>query len=268
MLLSREVRFFRSESTNFGSSAGENHWAGTSPSCSLPFWVVRIKVQGPVCPKTGYLCDIKWLDELVRSSAAPRFFALPPPMTLESVEPAAECVFREITARLPAPLGLIRLDVELSPYTSVALQQGPTLMLERTQSFEFSASHRLACPGLTDEENHRLFGKCSNPHGHGHNYILEVTIASSLKENRGCNSTNLDSLVKGLVIDRYDHRNLNVECDEFARLNPTVENIAQVIFDRLFEALGDSLLRVRVWETPKTSAECTSASEPAERLIR
>lgn len=136
-----------------------------------------------------------------------------------------------------------------------------------TQSFEFSASHRLECAGLSDEENLRLFGKCSNPHGHGHNYILEVTV----EVNPGQAATKLQDLdrkVREEVIERFDHKNLNLECREFADLNPTVENIAQVIFDRLME--GGTPIKptsVRVWETAKTYAECFATSEESRTLV-
>lgn len=134
-----------------------------------------------------------------------------------------------------------------------------------TQSFEFSASHRLHCPGLTNEENHRLFGKCSNPHGHGHNYILEVTTKTG-PESTGSTLRILDRIVRAEVIERFDHKNLNVECEEFAELNPTVENIAQVIFNRLAFCPGSpGLCSVRVWETAKTYAECSTASGEQSR---
>jgi len=129
-----------------------------------------------------------------------------------------------------------------------------------TQSFEFSASHRLHCPGLSDEENHLLFGKCSNPHGHGHNYVLEVAVEVS--PDQTCSILReLDRVVRTEVIERFDHKNLNVECAEFADLNPTVENIAQVICDRLVGELQPLRLHnVRVWETAKTFAECSTTA--------
>ena len=131
-------------------------------------------------------------------------------------------------------------------------------MVLLTQSFEFSASHRLQCPGLTDEENHRMFGKCSNPNGHGHNYVLEVTVEVA-PGSTSSTLQKLDQYVRDEVIERFDHKNLNVECPEFSALNPTVENIAQVIFDRLADNLKTlCLYNVRVWETEKTYAECSA----------
>jgi 6-pyruvoyltetrahydropterin/6-carboxytetrahydropterin synthase len=134
------------------------------------------------------------------------------------------------------------------------------MMLKLTQSFEFSASHRLAIPTLSDSENRELFGKCSNPHGHGHNYILEVTVAGEPIQPDGAltNVGIIDRIVRENIIDAFDHKNLNSECPEFSDLNPTVENIAAVIFTKLTDKfVGSQLDRVRVWETPKTSAEVT-----------
>ena len=130
-------------------------------------------------------------------------------------------------------------------------------MVRLTRSFEFSAAHRLYCEDFTDEENRRMFGKCSNPHGHGHNYVLEVTVGGTPEEiGTVIDPPHLDEIVNERVIEPFDHKNLNVECDDFKALNPSVENIARAIWKRLegvFE--GCELVSVRVWETPKTYAE-------------
>jgi len=135
-------------------------------------------------------------------------------------------------------------------------------MIQLSQQFEFSASHRLHNSDLSDEQNLALFGKCNNPHGHGHNYVVTVTIEGSLDRNGILVALDrFESLVKQNVIDPMDHRNLNVELPEFQDMNPSVENIARVIWNRLQEhvgALGDQqpkLKSVCVHETPKTWAE-------------
>ncbi|RIK62987.1 MAG: 6-pyruvoyl tetrahydrobiopterin synthase [Planctomycetota bacterium] len=130
-----------------------------------------------------------------------------------------------------------------------------------TQCFEFSASHRLHVPGLSDEENRRVFGKCNNPNGHGHNYQVEVTVAGPVDARTGSvlPLPAFESLVKREVIDRLDHKHLNSDTEEFARLNPSVENIARVIWEILEPQMSPARLRrVRVWETAKTYAEYTS----------
>jgi 6-pyruvoyltetrahydropterin/6-carboxytetrahydropterin synthase len=173
--------------------------------------------------------------------------------------------FGDVASHAPPPARLESLQLRLSPFTHLtvdrgdaAIDRGASHMVRLTQSFEFSASHRLCCVGLTDEENRRLFGKCSNPNGHGHNYVLEVTVAGDPDSRIGAvmDIAALDRIVGERVIEPLDHKNLNVECPEFATINPTVENIARVIFRRLSDALGDRrLVSVRVWETPKTYAE-------------
>lgn len=131
-------------------------------------------------------------------------------------------------------------------------------MIQVTESFEFSAAHRLHCPDLSDEENRRIFGKCSNPNGHGHNYVVEVTVSGQPDDATG-NVIELHLFrhtVRERVIDRFDHKHLNLDCVEFQSLNPSVENIARVIWDRLHDAFHSCRLAgVRVWETPKTYAE-------------
>lgn len=131
-------------------------------------------------------------------------------------------------------------------------------MVYLTQRFEFSAAHRLNNPALDEQRNREVFGKCSNPAGHGHNYEFEVTLAGTVG-NSGhlIDPDEFAGIVNRQVIDRFDHRNLNVEIAEFATLIPSVENIARVIHDLLASQFTGPahLHRVRVWETLKTWAE-------------
>jgi 6-pyruvoyltetrahydropterin/6-carboxytetrahydropterin synthase len=125
--------------------------------------------------------------------------------------------------------------------------------------FEFSASHRLHNPALSEEENRRTFGKCNNPYGHGHNYQLQVTLAG-VADGNGLlvDVPAFERIVKEAVVDRFDHKNLNVEVGEFEGVIPSVENIARVIYGLLkgrFGAQGVKLASVTVWETPKTWCE-------------
>ena len=125
------------------------------------------------------------------------------------------------------------------------------------QRFEFAASHRLHCPDLDDEANRKMFGKCNNPHGHGHNYKVETCVEAPLGGTDGPSMPAIETIVGREVIDRFDHRNLNLDCEEFRTLNPSVEHIAAVAYGRLREpiaALGGNLRSVTVWETDKTSA--------------
>lgn len=128
-------------------------------------------------------------------------------------------------------------------------------MVRLSKKFEFSAAHRLHNPKLSDDENRRLFGKCNNPHGHGHNYELQVTL---LADESPIDVPAMEQIVGQTVLDRFDHRNLNTELAEFRELIPTVENIAMTIYRLLkpkFTGPASKLASVTVWETPKTWCE-------------
>src|SRR6059058_3567506 len=109
------------------------------------------------------------------------------------------------------------------------------LMILLTRKIEFAASHVYHNPEFSAEENRRIFGKCNNPHGHGHNYILEVTVKGEIDSRSGfvIDLKQLKEIMNREVVDALDHRHLNKEVPEFARQIPTSENIAIAIWKRL-----------------------------------
>jgi 6-pyruvoyltetrahydropterin/6-carboxytetrahydropterin synthase len=126
-------------------------------------------------------------------------------------------------------------------------------MVFLTRKAEFSASHYYHNPEFTQEENQRIFGKCNNPHGHGHNYTLEVTVKGQVDARSGfvVDLKELKDIMNREVIDALDHRFLNKEVPEFAEAIPTTENLAISIWDRLKSKLKlAELHRIRVYETP------------------
>lgn len=126
-------------------------------------------------------------------------------------------------------------------------------MVYLTRKAEFSASHYYHNPALSPEENQRLFGKCNNPNGHGHNYTLEVTVRGKVDPRSGfvVDLKELKDIMHREVLDALDHRFLNKEIPEFATLIPTTENLAITIWQRLAPKLNTAELhRVRVYETP------------------
>ena len=136
-------------------------------------------------------------------------------------------------------------------------------MIRITRKVEFSASHFYHNPNFSAEENRRVFGKCNNPHGHGHNYTLEVTIAGEPDPATGMvlDLKELKELLEREVMDRMDHRHLNYEVPELAGKIPTCENIAAVIWQLLEPKITRGKLdRVRVYESPNLFADCTAGS--------
>ena len=124
-------------------------------------------------------------------------------------------------------------------------------MVYLTRKAEFSASHYYHNPDLSPEENRRLFGKCNNPNGHGHNYTLEVTVCGELDPRTGLviDLKELKDVMNREVLDAMDHRFLNKEVPEFVNRIPTTENIAVAVWDRLKPCLRVAQLhRVRIYE--------------------
>jgi 6-pyruvoyltetrahydropterin/6-carboxytetrahydropterin synthase len=126
-------------------------------------------------------------------------------------------------------------------------------MILLTRKAEFSASHYYWSDKLSAEENLRLFGKCSNRNGHGHNYTLEVTVEGEVDPISGfvVDLKELKEVMNRRVVDVYDHRHLNLEVPEFKDVMPTTENIAIAVWKRLDRQIdGAKLYRIRVYETP------------------
>jgi 6-pyruvoyltetrahydropterin/6-carboxytetrahydropterin synthase len=122
----------------------------------------------------------------------------------------------------------------------------------------FNAAHRLYRKDWNDEQNTATFGKCSLPHFHGHNYELEIKVIGEIDPATGfvMDLKLLSDLVNEKVIEKFDHKNLNVDTEEFRLLNPTAENIAVVIYDLLRPHVQPSLdLFVRLFETPRNYVE-------------
>jgi 6-pyruvoyltetrahydropterin/6-carboxytetrahydropterin synthase len=133
-----------------------------------------------------------------------------------------------------------------------------------TRRYEFAASHRLHTAALSEDENRRLYGKCNNPYGHGHNYVVEVSARGPADEatGRAVDTGRLDELVSREVLAPFGHRNLNTDVDGFARVVPTSENLALEICRRLkgqwaaaFPGPWPRLEKVRIAETPRNIFE-------------
>jgi len=133
----------------------------------------------------------------------------------------------------------------------------PPMKLHLWRRYRFSASHRLHSAQLGEEENRRVYGKCNNPYGHGHNYVVEVGVSGPVDQATGmiANLADLDAYVEREVIEPFDHKYLNEEIAEFRETVPTTENICIEIFDRLRRFPQARLERVRVEETGLNSFE-------------
>ncbi|MGA9389894.1 MAG: 6-carboxytetrahydropterin synthase [Candidatus Sulfotelmatobacter sp.] len=126
-----------------------------------------------------------------------------------------------------------------------------------SRRYLFSASHRLHSESMSDKENQETYGKCNNPYGHGHNYIVEVTVSGQVDEKTGmvCNLADLDSFIEREVLFRFDHENLNT-LQEFAQQVPTTENLCIQIYEIVQRGFSHAHLeRVKLEETMMNSFE-------------
>ena len=130
--------------------------------------------------------------------------------------------------------------------------------MKLTSRYRFSASHRLDTPALSPEENRRLYGKCNNPHGHGHDYVLEITVDGPVdQDGQVVNREALDAVVRERVLARLDHKNLNVDIPELASSVTTTENLATMVEGALSKGwtLPARLAKVRISETARNTFE-------------
>jgi 6-pyruvoyltetrahydropterin/6-carboxytetrahydropterin synthase len=137
------------------------------------------------------------------------------------------------------------------------------MKLSLTKRYRFSASHRLHSPELSEEENERIYGKCNNPYGHGHNYAVEVTVTGPVDMQTGtiANLGELDPFVEREVVEAFDQKYLNEEVPEFRASVPTTENVAREIYRRLETFPGARLERIRIQETSNNSFEYDGTDE-------
>ena len=260
--LSREIRFVVDPSPGHKVPAeGRNGHAGKPPISRVgqPFFRLVITLLGAPQADTGYLLNIKTIDEAVRDRAVPLIRAACGGNDAGSPRVLLDCF--TALANAFAPYDLTKIELHLSPFTSLAVVpqiagKNPMFLLHHT--FEFAASHRLHNPAFSDEKNRDVFGKCNNPHGHGHNYVLRVSLRSEAGDAMLSNLQEVERVVDEAVIQPFDHKHLNIEIPEFAKLNPSVENIAMVVYRKLqppLGAVGTKLDAVTVWETPRTWCE-------------
>ncbi|MEM9754180.1 MAG: 6-carboxytetrahydropterin synthase, partial [Planctomycetota bacterium] len=215
--LCREVRFNLDADPQAGwSVTGDNSFGGKPPALGTPaalrhYLALRATVTGEILPDYGYLRNIKDIDVVLRDECLP---AIADAIRTGSFHGGGGLLcqlFAGMKDRFPGN-PVLEMELVLSPQCSIAVNANDPAMVKLTQTFEFAAGHRLHNPALSDEENRRMFGKCNNPHGHGHNYVVAVTVAGQPDANGVVmDLAELERIVDATVVDDFDHKNLNVE---------------------------------------------------------
>jgi 6-pyruvoyltetrahydropterin/6-carboxytetrahydropterin synthase len=256
--LSRHVRFsinpFLGED-NSGFNSFSSKPAGEGLSI---FFELCVTLVGEVEAATGFVANVIDIDKDVREYVVPIFAK----RVREDFRQGRHIGFFEITdlfksawGQLAGKFGAARLrglSLALSPFRKVAVDCEDCKMIYFSEKFEFAATHKLWNEDFSDERNLQVFGKCANPAGHGHNYIIEVTVKTQPGKS-GFQIGDFERIVDDEVIKVLDHKNLNAEVAEFSKTNPSVENIAVFTWEKIVGRFGEASLHcVTVWETDKT----------------
>ncbi|MFN3683179.1 MAG: 6-carboxytetrahydropterin synthase [Fimbriimonadaceae bacterium] len=231
-------------------------------------YILELAVSGRPDPTNGMVVNIKTVDAIVRerivswvdgrslNDEVPAFRN-----RSTSLENVALWIVDEVGQALPEGTELDGLylyeteDLWVELMLDSKNREGRKLAVGRR--YEFAASHRLHCDHLSEAENHGLYGKCNHPAGHGHNYVLEVTVEGELDPLTGMSVDldELDRVVERLVLERYDHRNLDVDVPELRGKVTTSENVAIAIWELLAPEVPGRLRRVRLFETARNAFE-------------
>lgn len=263
--LTRQVRFAINDRPDGQLQGRPTNSYGGYPSLTGGgrFFAVDVTVAGELEPQSQYLMNIKAIDEGVRAELP----FVEERVRRDGVPPwlLARFLFDVLSARWQVGVRVEAVTLWATPFLSWGMRAEEVPMTRLSQKFEFSASHRLHNPALSDEQNRQTFGKCNNPSGHGHNYEVQVTLAGEADDNGlliGVPA--FERIVGETVIDLFDHKHLNTEVPQFRSVIPSVENIARVIYELLDPKLtrdGTRLASVTVWETPKTWCEYTGENK-------
>ena len=222
------------------------------------FLELSVEVVGEVEPATGFVVNVADIEREVREFAVPVFakrirqdFRRAQHIGFFAVAELLKSAWNRLTDKF-VPAQLSKLSLKLNPFRKAAIESRDLEMVYFSEKFEFAAMHKLWNDDFSEEQNLEVFGKCANPAGHGHNYIVEVTIKMPVNEN-GFHISDFERVVDNELIKLVDHKNLNADVSQFSRTNPTVENIAAFAWKRLVGKFGQAALHcVTVWETDKT----------------
>lgn len=256
--LARQVRFsinpFLSE-----DCAGFNSFASKPAGEGLSIFLeLSVEVLGDTAPETGFVINVVEIDKNVREFVVP-IFAERIRRDFRSARHIGLAVMTELLRatwdRLSdkfGPIKISKLSLKLNPFRTISINAEDVEMVYFSEKFEFAAMHKLWNDDFSERKNFEVFGKCANPTGHGHNYVIEVEIKMPAARN-GFRIGDFERIVDNELIKLLDHKNLNADVEQFSQTNPTIENIAVFAWNRLADKFTDAALnRVSVWETDKT----------------
>jgi len=256
--LARQVRFsinpFLAEK-NEGFNSYASRPAGDGLSIFLE---LSVELIGEVEPATGFVVNVTDIDNNVRKFAVPVFaeqiqqdFRRAQHVSLFALAELLKSTWNILADKFETAQ-LSKLSLKLNPFRKIAIDLKDFEMVYFSEKFEFAAMHKLWNDDFSEKQNLEVFGKCANPAGHGHNYIVEVTIKTPISKNDFL-IHGFEKIVDNELIKLVDHKNLNADVSHFSKTIPTVENITVFAWNKLAGKFGKAALHcVTVWETDKT----------------
>ncbi|MBW7988964.1 MAG: hypothetical protein FVQ84_02935 [Planctomycetes bacterium] len=256
--LARQVRFsinpFLAEN-NEGFNSYASKPAGEGFSIFLE---LSVEVIGKVEPATGFVVNVTDIDKNVREFAVQVFderirqdFYRGQHIGFSVLAELLKSAWKKLDDKF-GTAQLSKLSLKLNPFRKMAIDLKDFEMVYFSEKFEFAAMHKLWNDDFSEKQNFEVFGKCANPAGHGHNYIVEVTIKTPISKN-DFHICDFEKIVDNELIKLVDHKNLNADVNHFCKTIPTVENIVVFAWSKLSGKFGKAALHcVTVWETDKT----------------
>jgi 6-pyruvoyltetrahydropterin/6-carboxytetrahydropterin synthase len=241
----------------------EEDAAGFNSYCSKPagdglavFFELTVELAGSVDRATGFVVNVTDIDRIVRQFAVPVFsekirhwFGSKKHTGFEQINELLRTCQRKLSDKFGGK-SLSRLCLSLNPNRKVAIDCEDENVIYFGEKFDFAATHMLWNKSFSEQENFKLFGKCANPAGHGHNYIVEVMVVA--KPGDLC-IADYEKIVDENLVKIVDHKNLNVDVPYFSNVLPTVENIVCFAWEKLNGKFKNAKLHcITVWETDKT----------------
>ncbi|SFL58842.1 6-pyruvoyltetrahydropterin/6-carboxytetrahydropterin synthase [Paenibacillus sp. 1_12] len=220
---------------------------------------LELTIRGEIDEKSGIVINVVEIDKVIKQvidEIDGKFLNKEHPYFIEHI-PTTENLTTYLWNRIDGSftnVELFRIRVLENHYLQSEKGRGPLVYL--TRQYHFCSAHRLHSDHLSEEENKELFGKCNNPHGHGHNYYLDVSVGGEPDPITGMimNLAELDQIVNTVIINKYDHKHLNLDTEDYKEMNPTGEVMAMVICN-LLKSNIPKLHRIGLWETKKNYFE-------------
>jgi len=230
------------------------------------FFELAVELYGPVDKHTGFVVNVTEIDCHVRARVVPLFveriqacYGNARHVSLTSLVDVLRAA-KDALAHRFAPASVNALGLKLNRYKKIRIRAEDCTMVFYSEKFEFSATHKLWNDSFSEQQNYRTFGKCASPSGHGHNYLMEISIKTDT--GQALDVVDFERTVSERLISVLDHKNLNVDVAHFARVIPTMENIAEFAWNQLADDFDRVQLHcITVWESDRTSCSYFGPTE-------